>query len=402
MKNLDGENFFRAMTGSKRLAILCLGICGVFMTGLLWQHSRRPESPASLAKVTTVLRLKIGTAPGTIATTLPLDHQSHNFTMESLAPIAMDESGIFYLVDGNGLMTVVDQKGSIIAQKPLAGTAYVCKIARGTGSTLWLSDVADKIGCWARLVCANTHGKLLWEIGSPGLPNAERVVPALPRAPGQDKVVNFENCYGLACDNSGDVFLNENCTTMRRFNKFGRETGKYDLFPPEPPSVARVYQDETGSAVVSRRGWVYAVHSTTFDHHCAKSILLDFWPSPEQHEFRILDFSRLNPNGAENTLLMGTDAADNLYFEYRYPLSDPNDDLTWAGPMAIARVGPDGVAHLFFDIYQYYHADAAEHGIAAPDAGCGDLIHVGPTGDLYLERGTPTEYWVDKIVVGPG
>ena len=74
----------------------------------------------------------------------------------------------------------------------------------------------------------------------------------------------------------------------------------------------------------------------------------------------------------------------------------------WAGPMSIARVGQDDVARKIFEFYQYYHTDAAQHGYSPADVGCGDLIHVGPTGDLYLEHQNWTEYGVDKIVVGAG
>ena len=118
------------------------------------------------------------------------------------------------------------------------------------------------------------------------------------------------------------------------------------------------------------------------------TLVLNCWPSPQQRTRRLIDLRPLGHVNSGDILLMGSDAKNNLYFQYRYPSAGDKWTKAWRGPMGIAMVSSDNKAQKIFDIYEHYRNDVK---------GVGDIIHVSANGDLYLEVADATHYRIDKI-----
>lgn len=360
------------------------------LASVLWMDIRSYKGSPSSATIDTVANLRYGDGPGKIGKSSAWEHKGGNWRMMRIAAsCAIDDNGRIYIIDLKNRLTIVSPSGGIIHQIECAWTKLPYQLVVGPKQTLWIAD-NFRYGGKTRLVKASANGAALWEIGRDD-DEAKRVAPNITRPPeysgNEDEFVQVE---ALFTSKNGDVFVYDNYKAMRRFDSNGRFIISYDVKSRDawPKDVDMKDAAPVSSAIATRDGSVYSHSLGIMKNDRLITLVLNQWPRSRQRIRRMVDLTQLGHINSGDILLMGSDADNNLYFQYRYPTKEDRWSKSWAGPMAIAKVGSDNKAIKVFDIYDHYK-DAM--------IGVGDLIHVSPKGDLYIEMQTSTHYRIDKI-----
>ena len=346
--------------------------------------------------MTTVVRLRFGEGPGMLGQMNSSEYKGAYYLCAFMVwPTAVDDDGTFYALDRKGWLTAVRHNGESVRQVAFGALPGAQRIAVGPGPALWIAEAAQasaRFGdVWTRLVRADDRGKLMWQLGVPG--PGQVAHQALPRPTRYDGGDTFGEIDGVFSDAAGDVFLYYNYDTIRRFDASGRATGVYNVWPDDPLAARKGYLGGGFSATVARDGTVYPYQYETETGSSLK-VILNQWPRPGPYLTRVIDMTKSGCGGGD-FLLMGSDVRGNLYFQYGFD-SENGINGHWSGPTGIARVGPDNVAREILDIPGSYRFDPPSQ---TPVDYVGDLIGVGPKGELYLEYKSGDYYCVDKIIV---
>ena len=353
----------------------------------LWNRARNPQLPPSTA--TTVANLRFGSGAGEIAQLVHLQHRENNLNMlYRAAPCGVDEEGRIFIVDKRNRLHTINVDGTMEKSIALPWDSSVVDLCYGPKQTLWMATVGPN-----SIIKANTSGKPLWQIGYKPVGDLNpKQIQSLSNPSTSSGKVEFNEIEGLFTTSMGDVFALDHTMVMRGFDSKGRSLATYDLElrlqtqkvgqKPKTYSVPISPPPNFIGAIAGRDGTVY---SQAY-YGSKKGVELHCWSREGRYTTRTINLDLLERTGGPHILLMGSDAAGNLYFQYLYNRSDTG---TWNGPMAIAKVGKDNIARRIFDIYKHYKGNWTGR--------VGDIIHVSAKGDVYLELESGAHYRIDKI-----
>ncbi len=371
---------------------VAIAAAGVALAALgLFVRMSGPRLPRHHATV--VALVPYGSGPGQLGRTTGWEHKGGNYRMGSLAPAAVTDDGRVLIMDLRPNLCLVSPDGRSVRKAPCPSVPCAYALTAGAGDAVWVGGDLG-MGSGTRVVRATAAGTALWAVAAPPLPGARPAPRRRPTGGIVTRTARLVQVEGLFPCDDGGVFVYDAYERMLRLGRDGRVAAEYDV---STPTLLRLLGGDCRRtspvlcALATRSGRVYGFSYVHADvGKPVLGLILTCWETPGRTTQRPVSLAGLEPIASGDILLRGSDAADNLYFQYRYRKGIGAEEADrWRGPMAIARVGPDGRAVKLFDTYRYYRA--------AGLGGCGDLIHVSRRGDFYLEAAPPSHYRVDRV-----
>ncbi|HEX8833468.1 MAG TPA: hypothetical protein VF719_04670 [Abditibacteriaceae bacterium] len=183
-----------------------------------------------------------------------------------------------------------------------------------------------------------------------------------------------------------------------RFSSDGRYLGRYSNFVwGNSDNDAKTFFQ---SVVVDPRGNVLGQLETRRNPNrvqpmAIRAVDVHTWINPKMGYVTTWKFNLPENVTARDILLMAA-SQSTLFFQYKYETPE-----NWLGPTALARTGPDGKIHKFFDIYSHYKAEFLQ--AVKNDTGnktgtfrIGDVLYASHK-NVYLEVQNGKTYRIDKI-----
>lgn len=376
--------------------LLSLPLLIIWFAWWLLAGPKGGSMPAST--ITTLVDVPIGTGAGTVKQQSDSQYEGADYRLFRLRPRAVDDVSNIYFLDDFKTLHVFTPNNQLLRQIKVGIRAvWVWQLAVASDGNFWM-DTDYKA---ASLFKVKANGSVLWSMGR----GKSKPAPTSPPLMGGMKRNGFGRIAGLFPDKNGGVFVYDNYDTMFHFDRDGRVLATYDVID-QATRGQDGFQGTDTSVIATREGVVYSQLRTAVSGDYRTAVLLKTWPKPNQSTTRIIDLSRLQP--VKSIVLRGADARGNLYFQYRYDINGERAAIDkWGGPMAIARVGADNVAHKVFDTFEFYGKGHDGGTVGAKSSRpkfnrSGDLFHVATNGDLYIDNVTSTNYRVDRISFAAG
>jgi hypothetical protein len=382
------------MGASRRLTLVLTG-AGIGLALWLTSAARRPV-------VTTVALLPAGRG-GAVATGFtPREHVGAKARTLGLAPVTVDARGRVYVLDRRNTLWLAADAPALQRQATLPWSNWARDLCWAPPNVLWVAD-CSRDARWHRVLRADDSGRLSWALGAPEAGVVTKpVVPPVPLPAAAEPGDRFAQVEQLRGDGARGVYVLDYVHRVVHLDESGGVLATMALDDPALPARSLGYVPDGQSMAVERDGTVVVLTGVELaSPGRVRALWLLSWKPPQPPRPRRVDLSAAGGAQLSSVLLVGADGPGRLYFQYRTARQPAATGTgNWQGPTAVARCGPDGQARQVLDLYRQYRSAT---GVDATDGSryrLGDVIHVSPAGEIYVEMASATHYRVDRFT-GP-